>query len=172
MDRNLFAAALDALHALFGKSAPEPARAQALWERVAGYPDAVLPLVERRLELEEKLPANLYRVFHAAHEDWLRRRAVRRKAAPRPSCAVCAGQGGFWCWMPDGAGGWHHFFAPCGRCQPPSGRARPSPGALRARGVLVMPPGYRGGPTAFDRDHALGVLCPARREEPAPGKKP
>ena len=55
---------------------------------------------------------------------------------------------------------WHHFFVPCARCQPPSGRAHPSPETLRARGILVMPPGYPGGPTAFDRDHALGVLWP------------
>ena len=160
MDRELFVATLGVVHALFGKPAPGPAVTQALWDRVASYPDAVLPLFEQRLELAERLPANLYREFHAAREDWQSRVAARRQAAPRAPCPVCAGQRGFWCWQRETAGRWHHFFVPCARCQPSSGRAFPSPETLRARGILVMPPGYPGGPTAFDRDHALGVLWP------------
>ena len=132
MDRELFVATLGVVHALFGKPAPGPAVTQALWDRVASYPDAVLPLFEQRLELAERLPANLYREFHAAREDWRSRVAARR----------------------------HLFFVPCAPWRPASVRASPPPETLRARGILVMPPGYPGGPTAFDRDHALGVLWP------------
>ena len=160
MDKELFLATLGVVHALFGKAAPAPAVIQALWERVADYPDAVLPLVEKRLELEEKLPANLYREFHAALEDWRNRRAVRREAVSGRVCPVCAGQRGFWCWLREPSGRWHHFFAPCSHCQDSSEKARPSVAELRARGVLVMPPGYPGGPTAFDCDNHLGVLWP------------
>ena len=163
MDRELFVATLGVVHALFGRPAPAPAVTQALWERVAAYPDAVLPLLERRLELAEKLPANLYREFHAVREDLRHSDAARRAAAPRPPCPACAGQGGFWCWLREPSGRRHHFFSPCHHCQPPSGRPRPSPDDLRARGVLVMPPGYPGGPTAFDRDNALGILWPLDR---------
>ena len=81
MDRELFVATLGVVHALFGKPAPGPAVTQALWDRVASYPDAVLPLFEQRLELAERLPANLYREFHAAREDWRSRVAARRQAA-------------------------------------------------------------------------------------------
>lgn len=146
MDRELFVATLGVVHALFGKPAPGPAVTQALWDRVASYPDAVLPLFEQRLELAERLPANLYREFHAAREDWQSRVAARRQAAPRAPCPVCAGQRGFWCWQRETAGRWHHFFVPCARCQPSSGRAFPSPETLRSRGILVMPPAIPAAP--------------------------
>ena len=61
MDRELFVATLGVVHALFGKPAPGPAVTQALWDRVASYPDAVLPLFEQRLELAERLPADVLR---------------------------------------------------------------------------------------------------------------
>lgn len=163
MDKELFLATLGTVHALFGKAAPAHAITQALWERVADYPDAVLPLFEQRLELAEKLPANLYREFHAAREDW--QRLVSLRKAVSTACPECAGKHGFWCWLREPSGRWHHFFAPCHLCQSPKGQPAPSVQRLRERGVLVMPPHYPGGPTAFDRDHHLGVLCPVRAQE-------
>ena len=79
MDRALSVASLGRGHAPCAKPAPGPAVTQALWDRVASYPDAVLPLFEQRLELAERLPANLYREFHAAREDWHSRVAARRQ---------------------------------------------------------------------------------------------
>ncbi len=164
MDKNQFSVTLSRLYALFGKGAvPQPVYNE-LWRRVEEYPDGVLPLVEARLETSERLPANLYREFHAAWESWKERNPQQ---VVRTHCPDCGDKAGFWCWVKDDAGTWTQFFSACPYCQNGGGRTYPTPQELRARGVEIMPLDYKGGPTAFDRDRGFGVLWPTGME-PSP----
>lgn len=157
MNRENFMATLSRIYALFGKSGVPPPVSSVLWERVADWPDGVLSLVEQRLELAERLPANLYREFSAAWADW---KAKNPQKVIRRHCPDCGDVAGFWCWKKGEKGDWTHFFSPCPFCQNGNGATYPTPQELRGRGVIVMPTGYKGGPTAFDRDRGLGVLWP------------
>lgn len=157
MNRETFLATLSRIYALFGKGSVPPPVSSVLWERVADWPDGVLALVEQRLELAERLPANLYREFSAAWADW---KAKNPQRVIRRHCPDCGDVAGFWCWKKGEKGDWTNFFSPCPFCQNGNGTTYPTPQELRGRGVIVMPTGYKGGPTAFDRDRGLGVLWP------------
>ena len=167
MDKRLFHGTMTEIYALFGRERPASSHTLSpLWERVKDWPDGVLPLLVERLELSERLPANVYREFRAAWEEWRRRNPER---IVKTHCPVCGDRGAFDCWTRyrDGDGGnaptrWVHFVSPCPHCQTGLGRRPPTQIELRARGVEVMPPDYPGGPTAFDRDRGFGELFPAR----------
>lgn len=169
MHRENFIATISELHALFGRERPASSHTLSpLWERVKDWPDGVLPLLVERLELSERLPANLYREFRAAWDEWRRHNPERIVRVP---CAVCGDRGVFYCWVRnggDGAEGWTHFCSPCPHCQTGTGRRPPSQLELRARGVEIMPSDYAGGPTAYDRDRGFGVLCPAWMRDAKP----
>lgn len=157
MNREKFLETLSRIYALFGKSGvPQPV-SSVLWERVADWPDGVLSLVEQRLELAERLPTNLFREFSAAWADW---RAKNPQRIVKRHCPDCGDVSGWWCWKKCEKGDWTNFFSPCPFCQNGNGATYPTPQELRGRGVIVMPTGYKGGPTAFDRDRGLGVLWP------------
>lgn len=168
MNRDSFFSTLSRIYALFGKACvPQPVSG-VLWERVAEWPDGVLELVEQRLELAERLPANLYREFSAAWADW---RAKNPQRIVKRHCPDCGDVAGWWCWQKEDNGGWTHFFSPCPYCQTGGGRVYPTPQDLRRRDVVVMPVGYAGGPTAFDRDKGFGVLWPKGLDVSQPRQK-
>ena len=174
MNKELFHATMTEIYALFGRERVSTTVLGPLWDRVRDWPDGVCRLLVERLEMAERLPANLYREFRAAWEEWRRRNPER---IVKTHCPVCGDRNAFDCWARyhrdggdggdggDGADGnalWGHFVSPCPHCQTGLGRRPPTQIELRARGVEVMPPDYPGGPTAFDRDRGFGVLFPAR----------
>lgn len=63
-----------------------------------------------------------------------------------------------------------HFMTPCPVCQQNETRMPMPLAELEAKGAVIMPVDYRGGPVSFDRDNGFGCLHPVSLDTSTPRK--
>lgn len=136
------------------------------YERVQNIPDEAVQFIIDRICAMESLPRNLPLAWQRAWEDW---KAKNPKRIVPDDCPHCGNATVRFCWARNEADGWVNFSVPCPACQPP--RTGMSLTEMESRGVVIMPPAYRGGPVAFDRDNGFGCLHPIGLDTSTPRPK-
>lgn len=159
------------VYATFGRSAPAGDVRAVIWDKVSDVPDEAVPFLADQLCNRDELPRNVSKALMDAWGAWKSQNPTR---IIREHCPHCHDQAVFHCWGADPeTGRWHKFAVACPHCQTPAdgSRAPADLRAMKAAGVLIMPPDYRGGPVAFDRDKQLGCLWPVDLDTSTPRKK-
>ena len=146
---------LVAIYAVFQKVAPARGgpTVKMLAQKVADIPDHLDEYIVDKLAERDTMPQNMINAFKGA---WMTWRMENPNLVQRERCPVCQGSGG-WTYYKELEGRWRELFSFCPMCAQKDGHVCKTPAQLREDGLLVLPPGYRGGACAFRRAHGLNV---------------
>lgn len=157
MRLDTFEAGIDRIYTIFGMSRKPSKDMQLVWyTRLDHIPDeAVNFIVEQICDLES-MPRNMTVAWKNYWSNW---KTANPSKIVRQDCQLCRNTGARDCWArPEDGGPWVHFMTPCPACQSNDTRMPMPLAELEAKGAIIMPVGYRGGPVGFDRDNGFGCL--------------
>lgn len=152
MNEGAFRNSMNRIFAAHAKAPPSRAAIDAVWYRVAEFPDAFMDWAAAKLCDYEKLPGNLGYEIKGMYSQW--RSETGQPRQERHCCPDCDRQipGFFYWWQRDESG---HVASGMCRClcnNDPSLDPMPRKSKAQAEreGMVVMPKGNQGSPAGFE----------------------